>query len=103
MAHGHHLFQVRLFQEIVQIPGHAGDGGGGRPGQGMAPVAPGVPAPDLVVGAQGGDEGKPFLVAGGPAVEHDDGGAAAAAFRVMDFFAVVGKEMGHGGDRGKRG
>ena len=86
-----------MIEQIDEVGGHALDRRCTVLWRRMLAMAAGVPADDAVLAGQPGKEGKPLLVVGSPAVQHDDRQATDGRTGIVnvDLLAVVGKEMAH--------
>ena len=95
MSDSNYLFQAIVVQQVGQIPGHSFHCGRGAILQGMVAMSAGIPTIYPVVFVEFMQKRKPLLMAGSPAVQHDDRGAFTGNLD-MDFDAVVGREVRHG-------
>jgi hypothetical protein len=86
--------QIEVVDQIAQILRHALNGRLGGARQPVPAMAARIPANHAVPAGQLLDEWKPLLMAGRPAVQHQYRAALAGHLEV-NFFTVVGKEMGH--------
>ena len=96
---GHHgFFEPVVIEQILQVAGHARGRRNALGDEGMAAVAAGVPAKNPVARLEGGQEGVPVAVGGGPAMQQHQRRAVAGNLQV-DLFAIVGEEVVHGAAR----
>lgn len=81
-----------MVEQIGQIACHAFCGRRCGIAERVAAMAAGIPAENLVLFLEFAEEGKPLLMAGRPAMQHDERGSLAGNLD-MNLGAVIGNEM----------
>ena len=92
MADEASAMQLQRVDHVVEIARHACRRRAVAGQRRVAAMGAGVPAEHPMVLRQFVDERRPFQVAGGPAVQEDDGGTLLAVAPDMQRFAIVGSE-----------